>query len=267
MAIQTTDAIILKRWPYGETSLIVSAFTRDWGKLRGIVKGIRTEPQRYGSRLEPFDVNTIVFYPKRSSSLHLISQCEVTQTFSGLHQNLRRLVLASYAAELLESVTAPEDPHPELFDLLQHALATLAAAAPEERLARYLEIKFLDLSGFLPRVDACVVCEQPAQAQAFLSSRYGGLLCARCAPRDRAASPMAPPVIAALRQIIAGSWAQLAVSPLPPHTHAALSAWLGEFLAVHVDRRFRSMALFERLKTSSKFKVESVQLQTEPVNP
>ena len=45
MAIQKTDAIVLKTQPFRSSSLIITFFTRSFGKLRGLAKGVRQENQ------------------------------------------------------------------------------------------------------------------------------------------------------------------------------------------------------------------------------
>ena len=77
MAIHTTDAIVLRRYLYRETSVIVSCLTDRFGKLKGLVKGLRAQPNRHRSAMEPLTINRIVFYDTHSSQLHLISQCEL----------------------------------------------------------------------------------------------------------------------------------------------------------------------------------------------
>ena len=73
MGIHTTDAIVLRRYPFRDTSVTVSVLTDRYGKLKGLVKGLRAQPNRYRSAMEPLTINRIVFYDTRTSQLHLIS--------------------------------------------------------------------------------------------------------------------------------------------------------------------------------------------------
>ena len=67
MPIHKTDAIVLNKRDFRETSLIVDLFSRDFGRLCGLLKGIRTEPEKFASTLEPFSHNEIIFYRKINS--------------------------------------------------------------------------------------------------------------------------------------------------------------------------------------------------------
>ena len=62
MAIIKTEAIVLKTFDFRETSLIAHFFTKDHGRVNGILKGIRKDPRKFASTLEPFSSNEIVFY-------------------------------------------------------------------------------------------------------------------------------------------------------------------------------------------------------------
>jgi DNA repair protein RecO len=44
MSIHKTEAIVLSRRDFRETSLIANFFTRDYGRISGLLKGIRKEP-------------------------------------------------------------------------------------------------------------------------------------------------------------------------------------------------------------------------------
>ena len=91
MAIHTADAIILRCYPYRETSVIVTCLTDRFGKLKGLVKGLRAQPNRHRSAMEPMTVNRIVFYDTHNSSLHLISQCELVSPLTPLANDLETM--------------------------------------------------------------------------------------------------------------------------------------------------------------------------------
>ena len=77
MGLHTAEAIVLRRYPFRETSITLTCLTDRFGKLKGLVKGLRAQSNRHRSAMEPLTVNRIVFYDTRTSQLHLISQCEL----------------------------------------------------------------------------------------------------------------------------------------------------------------------------------------------
>jgi len=88
MSIDRTEAIVLNKRDFRETSLIISFYTRDFGKLNGILKGIRAEPPKFATNPELFSHNEIIFYKKTNSSLHLVSQADKLDNFTRIRQSI-----------------------------------------------------------------------------------------------------------------------------------------------------------------------------------
>src|SRR5476651_1449842 len=143
--IVKTEGIVLKSFDFRETSRIATFFTRDFGKVKGVLKGIRKDPKKFGSSIEKFSVNDIVYYQYRNSDIHLISHCDMKDYFSGLRQDLERMTAASYAAELIDT-------------LMQSFLKSLQSTPDVSKLVQTFQIKILSLSGFQPHLEACVRC-------------------------------------------------------------------------------------------------------------
>src|SRR5258705_7652829 len=116
MSATKTLAFILKTQDYRDTSLLGDFYTREHGRVRGIVKGIRDTRARFGSTLEPFSLNEILFYKrKRGGDLHLVTQVDMLEEFPVVRGDLERLATASYCIELVSELVEPEEPHREIF--------------------------------------------------------------------------------------------------------------------------------------------------------
>src|SRR5208283_1225964 len=120
--IVKTEGIVLKGFDFRETSRIAIFFTREYGKVKGVLKGIRKDPKKFGSSVDKFSVNDIVYYQYRNSDLHLVSHCDMKEFFSGLRQDLERMTAASYAAELIDTLMPSEEQNLEIYNLLQSFL-------------------------------------------------------------------------------------------------------------------------------------------------
>ena len=196
MSATKTQAFILKTQDYRDTSLLAHVYTRDFGKIRGIVKGIRDTRARFGSTLEPFSLNEILFYKRRrGGDLHQVTQVDLVDDFASVRGDLERLGYASYFIELVNELTEPEDPNPEIFDLLRDSLRFLASGASAKRATRIFEVKFLEDLGLMPEISSCVVCRADSPDPAFFNVALGGIRCKTCsqsrlaAPSGRLAGP------------------------------------------------------------------------------
>jgi len=181
MSATKTQAFILKTQDYRDTSLLGHFYTRDFGKVRGIVRGIRDARARFGSTLEPFSLNEILFYKRRrGGDLHQVTQVDLIDDFTGVRGDLERLGYASYFIELVNELTEPEDPNQEIFDLLKDSLRFLTSGASAKRAARIFEVKLLENLGLMPEIVSCVVCRADSPDPAFFNVALGGIRCKTC---------------------------------------------------------------------------------------
>ena len=240
MAIHTAEAIVLRRYPFRETSVTLSCLTDRFGKLKGLVKGLRAQPNRYRSAMEPLTVNRIVFYDTRTSQLHLISQCDLLAPLTELQADLSTARCAALCADLVDTVVPLEEPQPAIYRLLKHTLEHLAIGANDLQTVRiHFIVRLLRLAGFHPQLDECTGCSAAIRAPAYWSARQGGLLCQRCLHEDPSAEQAGPDMLGALEA--------LAEAPQPPALEAPviapLTQRLDEFLRWRLDRPLKTITL------------------------
>src|SRR5262252_5041201 len=183
MAIVTTEGIVLKTHALGDTSRIVTAYTREHGLVKLVAKGARKTPSRFGYALEPLSRARYVFYFKPDRDLHLLSQADTLAPTGSRIENLERLAHAEAALELIDRLVWGEEPHTELFDLLAATLEAVVDAPTEAlpALTIAFELQVASLLGYRPRLDACAECGGMLSPRRLFSPVRGGLLCERCA--------------------------------------------------------------------------------------
>ena len=201
MAIQKTEALILKTQPFRSSSLIVTFFSRSFGKLRGLVKGVRREGETRGAMFEPFTHLEIVFYEKLRSDLHLVSESSIIESHDALRSSLESITYASYFSELVDELTEVHDPHDPIFDLLDYCFRFLASL-PGEKLSRVFEIKLLAEVGWLPYLDNCLQCGNSPIEKGYFSVKQGALICTKCAHEFPDAAPLTAETLALMRYYV-----------------------------------------------------------------
>ena len=88
MAIQKSQAIVLKREEVRETSILLTVYTKDFGKLKLISKGVRSPEQKFISAYELLALCDIVFYERKRKGYLLLSQCELVDFFPKISKSL-----------------------------------------------------------------------------------------------------------------------------------------------------------------------------------
>ena len=247
MPIHKTEAIVLNKYDVRETSLIVNFYTKDFGKLSGLLKGIRQEPEKFASTLEPFSHNEIIFYRKLNSSLHLVSQCDVLNNFNGIRQNIPRIGASVTITEMLNTLMPAEDKNEEAFNLAMDSLREMESSMNPEKIVTIFKIKILALSGFKPHLDSCVSCDTRIISDSKFSARQGGLLCQRCYTRDVAARSIFRGTIASILHIEKNNFKNNLNLGMNPQIKKELDLVLNSFLKFHLEKELKSEKIVQKL--------------------
>lgn len=248
MAIQKTEGILLRRSDLRETSVILTFYTRGFGKIKGIVRGVRgpRAGMMGGGSLELFAHDEIVFYERKNSDIYNISQCDLREFFNPVRTSLERLSYAAYMVELLDSVTTLADKNEAVFDLLLNSLKLLCGESSARRVARIFEIKLLQLLGMMPELEICANCSKEIGPGARFSFRHGGMICKDCLASDRDAKPIMAGTAKFIEYIRSSPFEKLARVKVSAEVGKELEAILRKFLDYHVERRLKTL---EFLKT------------------
>lgn len=238
--IAKTEGIVLKSFDFRETSRIATFFTRDFGKVKGVLKGIRKDPRKFSSSVDRFSVNEIVYYQYRNSDIHLISHCDMKNYYNGLRQDLKRMTAASYAAELIDTVMAPEEHNAEIYQLLQDFLKNLQTVEDINKLVHMFQIKILSLSGFRPHLESCVRCTAAITSATRFNLRLGGLVCLKCQDVSGEAMAISKGAVASIRHVQQTPWAHAMRLGLDEPIKKELKYVLNHFLVFHLERHLRS---------------------------
>lgn len=247
MAIQKTQAIILKTQPFRSTSLIVTLFTRDFGKIRGLVKGVRQAGETRGALYELFTMLEIVYYEKTRSDLHLISEAFMIESYPSLHLRLESIAYASYFAELVDQLSEVHDPHENIFSLLDFCYRYLASLSGQ-RIARLFEVKLLNEIGWLPYLDRCLECADPHLEEGFFSPRQGALLCPACATRYSDALRVHRDTLAAIRYYTKHDLELSSRFLVTKGTSAELKTMMDKFFLERISRPLKSKVFLKKVK-------------------
>ncbi len=239
MAIIQTEAIVLKTYDLRETSKIANFFSLEEGKVSGVLKGIRKDPRKFGSSLEPFSVNDIVYYRYRNSDLHLVSQCDMRSFFLPIRQDFKRSMAAQYMAELVNRMMDPEMKNQRIYHLMIDFLTTLESTEDIDRLIRLFQIKVLLFSGFRPHLDACVSCKKKISGKVRFSMKEGGLVCPHCRVHDQT-HPISPGTVATILHAEGALWKEAQRLKLTATVRDELKYILNNFLVFHLGKRIRS---------------------------
>ena len=116
--IINTDAIVLKTFSYGETSLISRCFTKDKGKISFIIKGAKSKKNLVSPYFQPLSFINIIYKENEKRELQIVSKVSFVQIWTQISLSLRKMSLSQSILEISDFTLEKNDPYPDLFSIL-----------------------------------------------------------------------------------------------------------------------------------------------------
>lgn len=248
MPLYKTPTLVLHTMPYGESDQIVTLYTLEFGKVKGIAKGAKRSLKRFGSRLETGSYVNATFFEKETSSLVRLSHCDLIRPFDGLREDIHKLAWASYFIELVNEMTAERIQNKPLFLLLIAALKLIDRGMLKEEVQRVFEIRFLSHLGYRPQLDHCTRCGKKLSGEKFFfSPREGGVLCSACAAHLPGLVPVSLGTIKTLLLAETIPLEKVARISFSPQSLKESQALLSVFLQHYLGKELKSKKFLEQI--------------------
>lgn len=156
-AVNLQPAFILQHRKYRETSLILDALTRDFGRVSLLAKGVRKIKSKTAGILQPFipltvsyfgrsELKTLADVERRIGSDPVLDIPSIIQPVGELKG--LALYCGFYVNELIGCFLHKDDPHPEVFADYQACLASLAEGSNLETALRLFELNLMENVGY-----------------------------------------------------------------------------------------------------------------------
>ncbi|MDX1438894.1 MAG: DNA repair protein RecO [Rubricoccaceae bacterium] len=192
--IVRTDAVVLRAFDYGETSVIATLFTRRSGTISVLARGARRPKSRFGSTLQPMAYVQVVYYEKNTRTLQTLKEASHLQRFPRLSSDLERLTTAMRLVELVRATMHEGDSHPSVLRLIVESFNWLNDSPEQWRnTLPWFQLRLAALQGFTPNIDRGEL-NGLAEGGGVLSLETGAI-----AIRERASGSGVPASRAALR--------------------------------------------------------------------
>ena len=225
------QAIVLRLYPFGNTSRIVVWLTSGHGKLATLAKGSQRPGNVLLGQFDLFYTCEILFYAKEQRNLHVLKECFPLESRLVFRHDWRACAAASYAASLLDRAM-PFGPAPAgLFGLMEETLIRLTARSPGPAFLPRFELRLLRELGLAPAWDACTQCRADLRtgAAARLDAAHGALRCEACAAGRGLA--VSAPALAAIRRMLGPDLPDF----LPERVFREIRAVAGGLLEHHAE--------------------------------
>jgi DNA repair protein RecO (recombination protein O) len=260
MAVLTSEAVVLRTWPVHEADLIVSFFTRDYGRLKGVAKSALKSRKRFGGALEPMTLARAWFAEKPRQELVRLDQLEIVRSPLSAPVDQARMAVLSFFAEVLDEALPEHDPQDAVFRLLVSVLEQTQAAQPETfsppatgakptgpwMALTYFSLWMTRLMGLLPDFVHCMTCGEALHAgDVFFNPYADGLVCGL--HRGGNASALSSDSWTVAQRMLKSPVAAFAGEPWPRRRGNDLRRFTLQALERHLEKKLRTAEALARL--------------------
>jgi DNA repair protein RecO (recombination protein O) len=227
------EAIVLRTWPFHEADLLVSLFTREQGRVKGVARHAMRSRRRFGGALEPMTHVRASYAERPRQELVRLDGFEILSSPMSQPVDYARTAALQLVAEVLEEALPEGAPEDAVFRL---ALAVLA----EIQVGRvwlpvtYFALWMNRLMGWMPELGHCVVCGLDLRgATVWYSAAADGVTCAD--DRRPGSAALSEESVALAGRIFRGTVGSLAVQD-----------WARDFKTRGADLRRFAVEVLER---------------------
>ncbi|MGC1461215.1 MAG: DNA repair protein RecO [Terracidiphilus sp.] len=265
MGVLTSEAVVLRTWPLRESDLIVSFFTRDYGRMKGVAKSALRSRKRFGGALEPMTVTRAWFAEKPGQELVRLDQLEILRSPLGMPVDHVRMTVLSFYAELLDEVLPEHDPQETVFrllvsvleqttavpsDIVQPQAVGLQSSGPQSSgpwmALTYFSLWMTRLLGLLPDIAHCTACGEALRTGEIWFQSYGdGLFCD--VHRGSGASALSTDSWQVAQRMLRAPVSAFAGGTWPRRRGTDLRRFTLQSLERHLERKLRTAEALGRL--------------------
>ena len=237
------EAVVLRTWPIREADQIVSLFTRDAGKIKGVAKFASRSRRRFGGALEPMTHVRAQYVTRPRQDLVRLDSLEILRSPLAEPVDYARAAALAFYTEVLDEMLPDNDPQDATFRLLLHVLE-------QTRVGRiwmpvtYFALWMVRLMGWMPDLRRCTVCGKAFEPGAFWHPEADGLACEE--HRRLGSLTLSPASRALAEELFHAPAERFAGEPWPRSRATDLRRFAMQSLERHGEQRLQSVTALRK---------------------
>lgn len=240
-----TDGIVIREQNIGEADRLITLLTRDYGVLKAFARGARNIKSKNNSSTQLLCYSRFTIYRGRDS--YIIDSAEPVEVFFNLRNDIEKLSLALYLADVSAELSPEEDKAEDFLRLLLNSLYLLCKdKRPMLQIKAVLELRALCLAGYMPDLIACASCFEHESDIMYFSMRSSTLYCQNC-NNSNENIPLSIGVVTAMRYIMYSDFEKLFDFTLTDDGFKALSEITEKYLLMQTQRNYKTLDFYHSL--------------------
>jgi len=246
----TTSALVLRSVDYKESDKILTLLTQEQGKLTVSARGCRKKGSTIAAGCQLLCWSEMVLYEYQGR--WAVKEAVTQRQFRGVRDDLDKLALACYFAEVTELLALEDMPNPDLLSLILNSLHALEQMnKPRELVKAAFELKAMCLAGYEPLLEGCAVCGAETPAEARFHLKEGVLHCAACrgGVGEGISMPLNSQALAAMEHIAYGDPKRLFSFRAEGEGLRQLADLTEAYLHTQLERGFRTLDFYKQMQS------------------
>ena len=163
----SSEGIVLSRKNYGEADRILDVFSKNYGKLKLLAKGVRQPRSKKRGALEVF--SHIKFSARKGRGIDVMTEAEVVNSYAKIRKDLRKTSVAYFFIEAVGRLIREGEKEIDVFKLLISYLTYLINAKNLKALRQNFTYELLTVLGFWPK--GKIMFDADGKLEAVLETR------------------------------------------------------------------------------------------------
>jgi len=233
----STPAFVLRRVRWSDSSLILTLYSLDYGRVSAMVRGALRPKSNFLGRVELFSQGEFQLARREGRELDTATEVSIISHNEALRREFRGFAGAGLFSEWLLAVVAfGNEPSGPVYRLTEQVFGLLESGAPAWPVICGGVVGLLRLSGHGFSTDVCVACGAEIKGSTSWSHSGGGVVCGRC---GEPGFSVKSGIISFLSRAGNSSLESLSRVRLWPGGYIQCHLLLKEYAQVHLERRLQ----------------------------
>ena len=246
----TIQGLVLRITAYNDTDALLTVLTRSHGKLTVKARGLRRKSSPLTAPCQLLAYGEFTLFEHRG--YYTINEATSLELFHSLRRDIQKLSLATYIAQVAETLSQEDMQNPELLSLTLNSLYALSKLNISETLVKAaFELRCACLAGYMPDLQSCQYCGEHYPDKFDITQ--GQLECSKCRNYETHGirMPITPGVLDAMRYICSCDPKLVFSFQLGEDSLIMLSQLTEGYLSAQLERGFSALDFYKSLFVES----------------
>lgn len=172
-----TKALVIHVTEYQDRDVLLLLLTPDHGRITAKAKGLKRKNNAMSAACQLLAYSEFTLFEYKQT--YTVNEATTIELFMPLRNDLQKLALGTYFAQVGSAVAQEDAPSSEILSLVLNCLYALSKLpVPEKQVKAVFEVRIVSIAGYTPNLNGCILCGD--EEASFFDFHGGIMLCTKC---------------------------------------------------------------------------------------